>query len=210
MNQAVVRCLRRRLGLVGPDEVATRLLGGLVSCLVVLFLSTMFYYAVIGRFFGRAARRGALDNGVGEALFDPTIVFGLALFFMVALPFCAWYEGVDNPDKADRMQNQGCLAVATVYLGGSIFKAMRVFVPRSSPLTPAQFQLATALLAHLLGQSEAVGAEALAQGILSGNPGLTREDFDRVMATLRERDLVTGDPVKLDSRFKAEIRHAEG
>ena len=208
MSQAVARCLRRRLGLVGPEEIAPRLLGGFVSCLVVLICSTLLYYAVLARFFGRAARQGQISADVADSLFNPYIVFGVALFFIVGLPIAAWYEGVDDPDKADRAT--GCSAMATVWLGGSILKAVRAMVPRKSPLTHAQFQLATALLAHLMEQSQPVDAEALAKGILAGNPQLTQLDFDRAMVELRDRNMISADPIKLDSRFKAEIRHAQG
>ena len=208
MSQAVARCLRRRLGLVGPEEVGTRLLGGLVSCITILFACTILYYAVLGRFFGGAVRRGNLDPGIADSMFNPYIVGGLSLFFILGLPFAAWYEGMDDPDKADTLH--GCGSVATIYLGGGILKAMRVLIPRKSPLSHAQFQLGTALLAHLLEQSKPVDSEGLAQGILSGNPQLTRQDFDEVMAQLRNLNLVVGDPVKLESRFKAEIRHAQG
>ena len=53
-------------------------------------------------------------------------------------------------------------------------------------------------------------AEALAKGILAGNPQLTQLDFDRAMVELRDRNMISADPIKLDSRFKAEIRHAQG
>ena len=209
MSQAVARCLRRRLGLVGPDEIASRLLGGFVSCVVVLICSTVLYYAVLARFFGRAARQGQISSDMADSMFNPYIVFGLALFFIVGLPITAWYEGMDDPDKADRAA--GCSALATVYLGGSILKAVRALVPRKSPLTHAQFQLATALLAHLLERSQAVDADELAKGILAGNPRLTQLDFDRAMVELRDRNMISADAgLKLDSRFKAEIRHAQG
>ncbi len=188
--------------------MAIDLLGGLVSCIVIVFASTILYFAVVARFFGRAARHGNLDSGVADSLGNPYFVLGLSLFFIIGLPFAAWYEGLDDPEKSDSMH--GCGSVVTVYLGGGILKALRVFIPRKSPLSHPQFQMASALLAHLLQQSQPVDAEALAQGILSGNPHLTRHDFDVVMRELRDRNLVTGDPVKLESRFKAEIRHAEG
>jgi len=143
MSQAIVRCLNRRLGLVNPDEAAPRLLGGLVACITVVFCSTVLYYAIIARFFGRAARQGSLNSDVAEAMFNPYIVLGLSLFFILGLPFAAWYEGVEDPDKASKM---GCGSMATGYLGGGILKAMRVLVPRKSPLTHPQFQLATGWL----------------------------------------------------------------
>lgn len=210
MSNAVASCLRRRLGLVGPEEVAPRLLGGLVSSVLVFFLSAMMYCVVLARFFGKASRRGNVDPDVANSIMDPTIVFGLTLFFLVVLPFCAWYEGTDDPDRSDRMQQQGCAMLAVVFLGGSLLKAVRVFVPRRSPLSPAQFQLAVALIGHLLNQTDGVDSETLGRGVLSGNNQLTQHDFDVVMCELRERNLVTADPVRVESRFKADIRHAEG
>ena len=100
--------------------------------------------------------------------------------------------------------------MATVYFGGAILLGLKSWRPQKAPLTAGQLNLATIVVAHLMDNPD-TPLEGLRQGILGKSQNWTEHDFDTTMDLLLERNLVQVAPhLKLDSQFKAEIRHLAG